>query len=66
MPPSGFSRKAVEALVQFLEACYEDLLIKVKAKGQSAHAAEEAIQEELDELRAYLRSFSAGTTVSGR
>lgn len=59
MPPSGFNQRAVEALIQFLEACYDDLLIKVQAKGGTSKAAEEAIKEELDELRSFLHSFTA-------
>lgn len=58
MPPSGFNEKAVLALAQFLEACYEDLLVKVRAKGNTSRAVEEAIDEELDELRTFLRSFT--------
>ncbi len=30
MPPSGFSQKAINGLLIFVEACYEDLLQEIK------------------------------------
>ncbi|MFA5888702.1 MAG: hypothetical protein WCW47_01030 [Candidatus Paceibacterota bacterium] len=31
MPPSGYSKKAVEGALQFTEACFEDLLEEVRS-----------------------------------
>ena len=54
MPPSGFSQKAINGLLMFVEACYEDLLQEIKdGKKTESHA----IKEELDNIRVYLRNF---------
>lgn len=54
MPPSGFSQKAINGLLLFVESCYEDLLKEInegkKSEGQ-------AIQMEIDNIRRYLKEF---------
>ncbi len=53
MPPSGFNRKAVNGLLTFLEACYEDLLKEVKNSKNEG----EAVKKELKNIRNYLQKF---------
>jgi hypothetical protein len=55
MPPSGFNKKAIQGLLQFLEGCYEDLQRKIVTDGM---APEVAVEEELHEIRRALESFS--------
>ena len=57
MPPSGFNEKAIRGLLQFVEGCYEDLLIQV---GSSSDAGEvqTAIQRELSDIRKALQDFT--------
>ena len=55
MPPSGFSKKAIEGALQFIGSCYEDLLEEVKSgKHPNAQAAIEyelrQIKNALDQL----------------
>lgn len=45
MPPSGFNRKAVAGALQFVRACYEDLLEDVKTGKFGTY--EEAIEHEM-------------------
>ena len=48
MPPSGFSKKAVEGSLIFIKNCYEDLLREVK---EGKHASyEEAIEYEISQI----------------
>ena len=54
MPPSGFSQKAINGLLLFVEACYEDLLQEIK-NGKKSEG--QAIKEELENIRRYLKSF---------
>jgi hypothetical protein len=54
MPPSGFSDKAINGLLVFVEACYEDLLEEIRA-GKKTEG--QAIQAELENIRNYLRGF---------
>ena len=54
MPPSGFSQKAINGLLIFVESCYEDLLQEVK-DGKKTEG--QAIQKELDNIREYLTHF---------
>ena len=54
MPPSGFSQKAINGLLIFVESCYEDLLQEIK-EGKKTEG--EAIKEELSNIRSYLKSF---------
>jgi len=54
MPPSGFSEKAVNGLLVFVGACYEDLLKEIK-EGKKTEG--EAIQQELENIKKYLREF---------
>ncbi|MFH1972639.1 MAG: hypothetical protein ABIJ18_04140 [archaeon] len=54
MPPSGFSQKAINGLLIFVESCYEDLLKEIK-EGKKTEG--EAIQQELDNIREYLTRF---------
>lgn len=54
MPPSGFSQKAINGLLLFVEACYEALLQEIK-EGKKPEG--EAIKQELDSIRYYLKNF---------
>ncbi len=54
MPPSGFSQKAINGLLIFVEACYEDLLKEIK-EGKKTEG--EAIQKELQNIKEYLKRF---------
>ena len=54
MPPSGFSQKAINGLLIFVESCYEDLLLEIK-DGRKSEG--EAIKQELDNIRHYLKNF---------
>ncbi|MDO8537489.1 MAG: hypothetical protein Q7S21_01255 [archaeon] len=54
MPPSGFSQKAINGLLTFVESCYEDLLEEIKT-GKKTEG--QAIKEELENIRKYLKDF---------
>ena len=54
MPPSGFSQKAINGLLQFVGSCYEDLLEEIK---EGKHTEEEAINKELENINQYLKKF---------
>jgi len=54
MPPSGFSQKAINGLLIFVESCYEDLLKEIK-EGKKTEG--EAIKQELDNIKKYLNEF---------
>ena len=54
MPPSGFSQKAINGLLIFVESCYEDLLKEIK---QGKKTENQAIKEELDNIKSYLTKF---------
>ncbi len=54
MPPSGFSQKAINGLLIFVEACYEDLLKEIK-EGKKTEG--QAIKQELKNIREYLKNF---------
>ncbi len=54
MPPSGFSQKAINGLLTFVESCYEDLLSEIK-EGKKEEG--QAIQQELNNIREYLSGF---------
>ena len=54
MPPSGFSQKAINGLLQFVGCCYEDLLKEIK---EGKHTEGEAIKKELENINRYLREF---------
>jgi len=54
MPPSGFSQKAIQGLLVFLEGCYEDLM-KEMEQGKDP---KEAVQKELDDIRRFLKDFT--------
>jgi uncharacterized protein YuzB (UPF0349 family) len=54
MPPSGFSQKAINGLLQFVGTCYEDLLKEIK-EGKKTEG--QAIKEELDNINSYLKEF---------
>jgi len=48
MPPSGFSRRAVEGALVFIQSCYQDLLIEVRS---GKHATfEEGIEFEIRQI----------------
>ena len=55
MPPSGFSKKAVPSILQFVHACYEDLENEVKA-GKHPNM-NEAINHELKQLERVLNQL---------
>ena len=48
MPPSGFKRKAIQGALQFIEACYHDLLEEVKSGKHASY--EEAIEFEISQI----------------
>ncbi len=54
MPPSGFSQKAINGLLTFVEACYEDLKEEIRV-GKKTEG--QALQAELDNIREYLTKF---------
>ncbi len=54
MPPSGFSQKAINGLLMFVETCYEDLLAEIK-EGKRTEG--EAIQQEINNISEYLTNF---------
>jgi dihydrodipicolinate synthase/N-acetylneuraminate lyase len=54
MPPSGFSQKAINGLLMFVGTCYEDLLREIK---EGKKTEEQAIQQELMNIRRYLKEF---------
>lgn len=54
MPPSGFSQKAINGLLMFVESCYEDILKEIKEGKKTEN---QAIQEELENIRNYLKNF---------
>jgi len=60
MPPSGFSQKAINGLLIFVQSCYEDLLKEI-AQGhdkQGRPVSEgQAIQKEISQIGAYLEKF---------
>lgn len=56
MPPSGFNEKAIRGLLQFVEACYEDMQKLVKA--DPSLTLERAIEIELSDIRRALETFS--------
>jgi len=58
--PKGYNDKAIDGLLTFLEGCFEVILQEVK-NGKSP---EQAMQEELDEIRARLEADKTETQVS--
>ena len=48
MPPSGFSKRAVEGILEFVGGCYEDLLVEVRSGKHASFEA--AIEYELDKI----------------
>jgi len=60
MPPSGFSQKAINGLLIFVQSCYEDLLNEIKEgkdkKGRLVTEGE-AIQKEINQIKGYLTKF---------
>lgn len=60
MPPSGFSQKAINGLLIFVESCYEDLLKEIKdGKDKQGRKVTEgqAIQKEINQIKEYLKKF---------
>ena len=55
--PKGYNEKAIAGLLTFLEGCFEVILQEVK----SGKPVEQAMQEELDEIRFRLESDRAHT-----
>lgn len=60
MPPSGFSQKAINGLLVFVQSCYEDLLKEI-AQGHDRQGRKvtegEAIQKEITQIGEYLEKF---------
>ena len=48
MPPSGFSRKAVDGALVFIKSCYEDLMDEVKQGKHEDYEA--AISYEISQI----------------
>lgn len=61
--PKGFNRRAQKGLMEFLEASYEYVLEVAREGGD----VEQAIEEELEEIRSFLETFDekVGTRASG-
>ena len=60
MPPSGFSQKAINGLLIFVQSCYEDLLKEMKqGKDKQGRPVTEgqAIQKEITQIQEYLEKF---------
>ena len=60
MPPSGFSQKAINGLLIFVQECYEDLLKELKeGKDKQGRPVTEgqAIQKEINQIKEYLGRF---------
>ena len=60
MPPSGFNQKAINGLLIFVQACYEDLLKELKEgkdKQGRPVTEEQAIQKEINQIQGYLEKF---------
>jgi len=60
MPPSGFSQKAINGLLIFVQACYEDLLKELReGKDKQGRKITEgkAIQKEIYQIKEYLKKF---------
>ncbi len=55
MPPSGFSKKAVEGILIFVKACYEDLQSEVDSGKHDSFPA--AIEYELGQLEKALEQL---------
>jgi hypothetical protein len=58
--PKGYNDKAIDGLLTFLEGCFEVILQEVK----NGKLPEQAMQEELDEIRARLEADKTETQVS--
>ena len=58
--PKGYNDKAIKGLLTFLEGCFEVILQDIK-NGKSV---EQAMQEELDEIRKRLESDKTYTDPS--
>ena len=48
MPPSGFSQKAVNGALVFIQGCYEDLLAEVRSGKHESF--EKAIEYEISQI----------------
>ena len=60
MPPSGFSQKAINGLLIFVQECYKDLLKEIKeGKDKQGRKVTEgkAIQKEINQIKEYLEKF---------
>jgi hypothetical protein len=60
MPPSGFSQKAINGLLIFVQSCYEDLLKEIREgkDKQGRRVTEgEAIRKEIKQIEEYLKKF---------
>ena len=58
--PKGYNDKAIAGLLTFLEGCFEVILEEV----QNGKSPEQAMQEELDEIRSRLESDKTVTHVT--
>jgi hypothetical protein len=57
--PKGYNDRAIDGLLIFLEGCFEVILEEVK----NGKPIEQALQEELDEIRERLNADKTKTTV---
>ena len=61
MPPSGFSQKAVNGLLVFVQECYKDFLKEMK-EGKDKHGRPvmegKAIEKEINQIEDYLLKFT--------
>lgn len=59
MPPSGFSKKAVQGALIFIQSCYEDLLAEVRAGKYKSF--EEGIEKEIEQIKNALSDLHIGS-----
>ena len=55
MPPSGFSQKAVNGALIFVQGCYEDLLKEVRSGKHESYEA--GIEYEISQIKKALMSI---------
>jgi hypothetical protein len=55
MPPSGFNHSAVRGALQFIQACYEDLLLEVRAGKHTS--VETALAFEISQIEKALMTL---------
>jgi len=64
MPPSGFSKKAVEGALVFVRSCYEDLLAEVRSgKHESIEAGIEYEISQIEKALTKIHIDASGNLV---